>query len=512
MMEEKILEFYNNGNSITTISKKLKISRIKILEILRNNSIEPILDCKLDKELLEQEYIKNNLTILEISNKYKIDKKSISLYLKYYKINKSEEEINKSRVRSIESTFMKLYGVTSSLKLPSVRNKIKETCLEYYGVDQVGRSSEVRNKIKATNLKKYNSESYLGTKDCIEKTKITLSDKYGVENANQLEETKIKSKQTCLAKFGADNYKKSAQYKEKLANEGSYKFLSSKKNFLDYLNSFNNSPTIQEIAKDLDRSEWYITSLLHEYDLYDLVSHNKKRSSYEKEIVEILKANGIKNILQNDKSFGKELDICLPDYSFAIEVNGDYWHSIKFKNKYWHQEKSLFMKERGVFVFHIFEYRWKTQKEIIINEILNKLNVNDFHNISNYVVVQLKSKEKNEFLKKNSLYGADRASISLGIKTNDELISVMTFRKKADSYKISRMASLYNDDSLDILIDYFNQNILGDSALLAEQHLDTEDDSFFLRNNFHKADLLRPTSILIHNNLIFNSGIQIWKC
>lgn len=510
-MEERILELYNNGNSITTISKKLKLSRIKILEILRNNNIEPILDCKLSKDLLEEEYTKNNLTISEISNKYKIDKKSISLYLKYYKINKSEEEINKSRIKSIENTFMEIYGVTSSLKLPSVRNKIKETCLAYYGVDQIGKSSEVRNKIKATNLKKYNSESYLGTKDCIEKTKITLSDKYGVTNSNQLEETKMKSKQTCLAKYGADNYKKSAQYKEKLANEGSYKFLSSKKNFLDYLNNFNTPPTIQEIAKDLDRSEWHITSLLHKYDLYDLVSHNKKRSSYEKEIVEILKTNGIKNIIQNDKSFGKELDIYLPDYNFAIEVNGDYWHSAKFKNKYWHQQKSLFMKDQGIFVFHIFEYKWKSQKEIIINEILNKLNVNEFHKISNYEVIQLKSKEKNEFLKKNSLYGDDRATISLGIKIEDELISVMTFRKKDNSYKISRMASLYNNDSLVILLNYFIQNILGDSTLLAEQHLNTEDDSFFLRNNFHKTDLLQPVSILIYNNLIFNSGIQIWK-
>lgn len=510
-MEERILELYNNGNSITTISKKLKLSRIKILEILRNNNIEPILDCKLNKDLLEEEYIKNNLTISEISNKYKIDKKAISLYLKYYRINKSEEEINKSRIRSIENTFMKLYGVTSSLKLSSVRNKIKETCLAYYGVDQIGKSTEVRNKIKATNLKKYNSESYLGTKDCIKKTKTTLSDKYGVENANQLEETKMKSKQTCLAKFGADNYKKSTQYKEKLANKGSYKFLSSKKNFLDYLNNFNIPPTIQEIAKDLNRSEWHITSLLHEYDLYDLVSHNKKRSSYEKEIVEILKANGIENIIQNDKSFGKELDIYIPDYNFAIEVNGDYWHSTKFKNKYWHQQKSLFMKERGIFVFHIFEYKWKTQKEIIINEILNKLNVNKFQNIFNYEVIQLKSKEKNEFIKKNSLYGEDRATISLGITANDELISVMTFRKKYNSYKISRMASRYNDDSLDILLNYFIQDILGDYILLAEQHLDTEDDSFFLRNNFHKVNLLQPASILIHNNLIFNSGIQIWK-
>lgn len=510
-MKERILKFYNDGNSIATISKKLKLSRIKILEILRNNNIEPIIDCKLDNDLLEKEYIKNNLTISEISNKYKIDKKTISFYLKYYRINKSKDEINKSRIRSIENTFMKLYGVNSSLKLTSVRNKIKESCLAYYGVDQIGKSSEVRNKIKATNLKKYNSESYLGTKDCIEKTKITLSNKYGVINANQLEETKMKSKQTCLAKFGVDNYKKSSQYKEKISNEGSYKFLSSKKSFLDYLNNFNVPPTIQEIAKNLDRSEWHITSLLHRYDLYDLVSHNKKRSSYEKEIVKILKSNGIKNIYQNDKRFGKELDIYLPDYNFAIEFNGDYWHSTKFKNKYWHQQKSLFLKEQGIFVFHIFEYKWKTQKEIIINELLNKLNVNNFQNISNYEVIRMKSKEKNEFLKKYSLYGDGKANVSLGIKINDELISVMTFRKKDNHYKISRITSLYNNDSLDILLNYFIQNILGENTLLAEQHLDTEEDSFFLRNNFHKTNLIQPTSVLIHNNQIFNSGIQLWE-
>lgn len=55
---------------------------------------------------------------------------------------------------------------------------------------------------------------------------------------------------------------------------------------------------------------------------------------------------------------GKELDLFFPDFNFAIEYNGSYWHSDLHKDKWYHFEKSRVCKENNITLLHIWEHYW----------------------------------------------------------------------------------------------------------------------------------------------------------
>ena len=55
---------------------------------------------------------------------------------------------------------------------------------------------------------------------------------------------------------------------------------------------------------------------------------------------------------------GKELDLFFPDFNFAIEYNGSYWHSDLHKDKWYHFEKSRICKENNIILLHIWEHYW----------------------------------------------------------------------------------------------------------------------------------------------------------
>ncbi|AFR52383.1 homing endonuclease [Campylobacter phage CP30A] len=98
-----------------------------------------------------------------------------------------------------------------------------------------------------------------------------------------------------------------------------------------------------------------------------------KSSSFEKEVKNILP----KNVIVNNRTVldGKELDFYLPEYNLAIECNGDYWHSKQMgKDKSYHLEKSLKCINKGIYLIHIFESKWRSNKQFYIDLIKNHIN------------------------------------------------------------------------------------------------------------------------------------------
>ena len=75
-----------------------------------------------------------------------------------------------------------------------------------------------------------------------------------------------------------------------------------------------------------------------------------------------------------------KLDIYLPENKFAIEFNGSYWHSeavldVKDARRK-HINKTKMCRERGIRLFHIFEYQWETRSKQLLNFIRTILNKN----------------------------------------------------------------------------------------------------------------------------------------
>jgi len=75
------------------------------------------------------------------------------------------------------------------------------------------------------------------------------------------------------------------------------------------------------------------------------------------------------NYTTNDRRFGLEMDLYIPDLKLAIEVNGYYWHSSKVKNKEYHINKSLLLADHGIRCIFV----WDDYKDEDIREFLHAI-------------------------------------------------------------------------------------------------------------------------------------------
>lgn len=161
------------------------------------------------------------------------------------------------------------------------------------------------------------------------------------------------------------------------------------------------------------------------------------RSKIEQEIIDHIKSiDNRVNIQHNCRSIltsGKELDIYFPDYKFAIEFNGLYWHGELNggKHRTYHLDKTNECHSLGIELFHIFEDEWINYRDVVLGKIEQRLKLNTFTTIyaRNCTIVEVDASVAREFLNKYHLQGADNSRIRIGLFANDELISIMTFSK-----------------------------------------------------------------------------------
>lgn len=127
-----------------------------------------------------------------------------------------------------------------------------------------------------------------------------------------------------------------------------------------------------------------------------------KISRGEIEIEDYLSSIGVKFQTQNKTSIGdgRHLDLYIEANNFAIEFNGNYWHSEKMKSKFYHQTKYSMCKDKGITLLQIWEYQWSNPqtreilKSIIRHNVglskriharkLTKVKRLDFHIVKNF--------------------------------------------------------------------------------------------------------------------------------
>ena len=156
-------------------------------------------------------------------------------------------------------------------------------------------------------------------------------------------------------------------------------------------------------------------------------------STPEKEIVEFLKSilpeieikENVRDIIDNG-----ELDIYVPSYRVAIELNGLFWHSELLKDKNYHLNKTLACEQKNVHLFHIFEDEWKYKKDIIKSMLKNIFNKTENTIMARKCEIkEVPYKEASKFLNNNHLQGKCGSTIKLGLYYENELVSLMTFGK-----------------------------------------------------------------------------------
>jgi len=367
---------------------------------------------------------------------------------------------------------IKKYNVEHTSQLEIVKVKIKKTNLKRYGVEYPQQTDKIKEKIKKTINTKYGVNYPLQNKDIFNKMKNTILEKYGVSNIRYSKEIINKIKKTNLNRYNNEWSISSEKIKEKIHLSFNKKRLIELKEQYKKLNiiDFTNNNEIK-IKCDKCNKIYFITSNLlnlriNRYNI-DPCLHcnplNNKQSSYERELVKHLSKHNIKYNINDRKIINPyEIDIYLPDYNIAFEINGLYWHSELFKDKNYHLDKTNKCLKKGIHLIHIWEDEWLYKNNIIISMINNILKLNKTKIYArNTIFKKINNKEAKNFLIKNHLQGYIPAKWSFGLYYKNEIISVMTFSK-------TRKLLGSNNNNIELLrfCNKLNTNVIGGASKL----------------------------------------------
>ena len=253
----------------------------------------------------------------------------------------------------------------------------------------------------------------------------------------------------------------------------------------------NNHLTCREIASQIGSSNSEVAKALNRLEIPLRASNDYERTFHKVSDVEIeirtfiTSLIGNENVKFNDRTIleGKELDIFIPSLNLAFEVDGVWWHCEVYKDKNYHLNKTLKCQEKGIQLIHITDLSWNTKREVWKNFIRNKLKKNSVKIYARKCIInELSVHEKNSFLEENHLQGKDKSDIKLGLYYENELVSVITFKKsrynKNYDWELVRFASKGNI------------NVVGGFSKLLNH---------FIKNH-------NPTSIITYAHRIYSNG------
>jgi very-short-patch-repair endonuclease len=242
------------------------------------------------------------------------------------------------------------------------------------------------------------------------------------------------------------------------------------------------------------------------------------QSKSEKEIYEFISSIYDGNIVTNTKQvIGPfEIDIYLPDLKFAIEVNGLYFHSeiSGGRDKHYHLAKTTKANKLGIRLLHIFEDEWKNKTDIIKSMLLSRIGgIKTNLNARSMAISAPTSSEKNDFLKRNHLQGQDKSSIFMGLYSEGELVSLMTFgslrsvlgsKSVKNQYELIRFCNKLNVScrgSFSKLLSHFIRNKNPDKVVTyADCRFSVKSSNVYEKNGFGYISTSKPNYFYMKNH------------
>ncbi|GIU69097.1 MAG: hypothetical protein KatS3mg002_0333 [Candidatus Woesearchaeota archaeon] len=457
----------------------------KIKESLSKYGGAPLKDPRIkekQQKTLEERYgVKNPSQVKEF-----IEKRNKTRELKKEEISKNisqalcTSEKFKESVERKKETFLEKYGVDNPSKSDIVKEKIRQTFLERYGVEAPMQIDEIKEKAKKTNLEKYGVENPLQSEVIRKKIEKTNLKKYGVKSTLLIPEVKEKIKKTMLRKYGVDRFSKTKEFSQIIKNKNKEQLFK----YMDIFLKENNIELISEYTNAIDKNlefkcltcqnnftdKWFNLRARIYKCPYCAPEYGK--SSIENDIYEYIKSYIDVPILRNVRPFENnrlELDLYIPDFNFAIEFNGVYWHSEFIRNnKNRHLIKTRLCEKENISLFHIFDDEWLYKQDIIKSMILTKLNLIQTKIFARHCIIEeISSSEINQFYEQNHLqgYASYKDQKHIVLKYNNEIVSAITFSQsrfsKQYEWELLRFCNQINTiipGGLTRLFKYFVKN------------------------------------------------------
>lgn len=402
---------------------------------------------------------------------------------------------------------------------------IERTNIDKYGCKESVNSEHAREVAKKHNLEKYGVDHYSKTDEYKKKFKDTMQVRYGSKIPIKNSQIKRKKEHTCIEKYGTPNYFGSLISIKNLVKD-SDKFEEYQEFSADpriYCEQFETKPTVKFLETRLGVTDTTIFAVLDKYNCRDSVIFSG--SLMEHEIIQYLKELDSSIVIKhNDRTViaPQEIDIYLPQYKIGIECNPTVTHNSSLcdpwggnpKHYKYHQNKSLYAKENGIFIFHIFGYEWSHSKSVVLSMISNLIN-HISHKIyaRNTYVTEISNSECTEFLDKNHRQGKLSAKIRLGLKDKktNELVSVMTFShmrntigrlddQTGEVYELSRFCSKLNTcvvGGASKLFTYFLNNYSYDKIVSFSDLAHTKGSLYNLLG-FNQVSISEPSYVWVN--------------
>jgi len=420
------------GVAKTGISKRLKKYNITCITAKEKQAIKDKAICKLFKE--------SDLSLKEISEKFNCSKSRITQILKKYEIKVPTKRKNLVRKRTVQEK----YGVTNVMFSKDILEKRNKYFTSKYGVDSPFKSEEVQEKCRKTLESKYGVDNPLKNPNTLLKVRETNLKRYG--GPAPICDLKIINKMynTNLLKYGVKNIK------QVNLDSNTLNLLQDKVLLKETLTKWHHMEklTLGEIGSRLGYKGG-VSYLMKELNIE--VKH-LVRSSFEKNIAEFVSSITNKETIYNDRQHTFELDLHIPELNLAIEADGLYYHSLNtiedvYKKKFYHRDKTRKCIDLGIRLFHIIECEWYNNtkrsiwESVLTNAIAPKLM--DKVYARKCELVEVSAKEAKIFYETNHLQGAVGATVHLGLVSQDELVSCMSFNKETLEYnwQLVRFAS-----------------------------------------------------------------------
>ena len=322
------------------------------------------------RDLVQKEYIDNNMSMREIERKYGFCLKDIKKIITLFNIQKDNNLIKEHK----RNAMISKYGSASVFGTTDVKQKIKETNLERYGTEYGFQSDIVKQKIKETKF-------------------INATSKNIFANFN------------LLIQYGSPN------------------------DIRTYFRMHFEGKTIYEVAEVVNLSHSRIGEIVKKYNLQEILNIRAGYSQKETILYNLIrKLVRNKRILRNVKILNSfEVDIYIPSIKIGIEFNGNYWHSTDIKAIDYHQKKSLLAEQKGIMLIHVYEYELDNNIEQLTSYFKNLFSIKKRISAHNCNIDELQQSDVLKLCSQWDIENNNNFNKCYCLKYNDDILQMMLF-------------------------------------------------------------------------------------
>lgn len=334
----------------------------------------------------------------------------------------------------------------------------------------VANDVEIKTKREKTNVEKYGVKNPFQSEKIKNDIKTKVISQYNVENVSQ-----INYADGVLEKLSDRQW----LYEEHIVN---------KKTLVEIGKMLGvNYTTIGEYLKKHNIQQKYFSSSIEEKELFEFIS--------EKFYV----IRNTRNVISP-----KEIDLYIPEKKVAIEYCGLYWHTFDKKGAMYHYDKYVACKQKGIRLLTIYSDEWKNKKDLIkikLDHILGtSVQKRVYARKCNIKIIDKKTTKK--FIDENHIQGNCYGSINLGLFHENELVSVMCFKRRRNlSFELIRFCtSCVVVGGFQKLLSYFKENNTWEE-IITFADLRWHEGDVYNKSGFTQTGVLKPDYQYVYSNI-----------